>query len=230
MECKKKNSKHGYMKYLLIFFFFTSLYPELSKDELLGKINVKNHPDFTNIKSNGEIFWLRKEVAVKYLEMANQAEKDGIKLYIISAFRSFEDQKKIWQYKMKKYSSLPREERIKKILQYFTVPGTSRHHWGTEIDLVSDNPKFFKTIQGQKIFNWLTNNAPWYGFFLPYASGRTNGIKEEKWHWSYKPLSEKYLIEYTNKIKYEDLDGFFDPKFLEKLNLFENYILNISQN
>ncbi len=216
------------MIFLFIILAITPLYGQISENELLGKINPIIHPDFIKIKSNGKFFWIRTEVAVKYEEMAKDAKKEGINLFIVSAFRSFEDQKNIWEYKNKKYSYLSKQERVKKILEYSSMPGTSRHHWGTDIDLVSVNPSFFDSFEGKKIFKWLTNNASKYGFFMPYSSGRTNGFKEEKWHWSYKPIAEKFLIEYTNKIKYEDLSGFFGSELAEELKIFENYVLNIS--
>ncbi len=211
-----------------IFFFiiiFTGLYGEISKEELLGKINPETHPDF--IKVDG--FYLRKEVALKFKEMIREAKKENINLYIVSGFRSFEKQKAIWENKAKRINNKDKLSKIKRLLRYSAMPGTSRHHWGTDIDIVSVNPSFFDGKEGKKIYQWLKNNAYKYGFFQPYTSSITNGYNEEKWHWSYKPLAEKFLIEYTNKITYDDLTDFFGAEVVQEFDIFNNYILNISQ-
>ncbi|MCX7820084.1 MAG: M15 family metallopeptidase [Brevinematales bacterium] len=218
------------MKYIALFFTISLLHCEITKDELLGKITPYNHPEFTKIESNGKSFWLREEVALKFKEMAKEAKKEGINLYIVSAFRSFEEQKLIWQNKTKRYPYDSKTKTVKKVLEYSAMPGTSRHHWGTDIDIVSVNPAFFDSKQGRKLFNWLTNNAPKYGFFMPYSRYRTNGYREEKWHWSYKPIAEKFLSEYTNLITYKDLAGFYGSELAENLKIIENYVLNISEN
>jgi len=71
--------------------------------------------------------------------------------------------------------------------------GTSRHHWGTDIDLNSFNNKYFESGKGKKIYDWLTSNASSFGFCQPYTpkgDHRPHGYNEEKWHWSYQPVSQ----------------------------------------
>jgi len=97
--------------------------------------------------------------------MYEAAQNDGITLIIVSGFRSYEYQKKLWEDKWFGYTAVNNEdlyltipddfERTKEILKYTAMPGTSRHHWGTDIDLNSVEPSYFKTDEGKKIYEWL---------------------------------------------------------------------------
>ena len=65
------------------------------------------------------------------------------------------------------------------------MPGsTSRHHWGTEIDIHSLKNGDFADGEGLKIYEWLTTHAEDYGFYQPYTAEQ-GYEEEEKWHWSY---------------------------------------------
>ena len=218
---------------VLLFISLTSnLFTEISREELLGKINPKKHPDFVEFESYGRVFWIRKEVALRLKEMINEARKCDVELRIVSAFRSYSTQKYIWERKVNSFSKkMGKKNIIKEVLNYSAMPGTSRHHWGTDIDFVSVNPSFFDTPHGIKIFLWLSNNAPKFGFFMPYSPDRKNknGYKDEKWHWSYKPIATKFLSSYTNLVSYKDLSDFSGCEFAEELNIFSDYVLNISE-
>jgi hypothetical protein len=65
-----------------------------------------------------------------------------------------------------------------------------------------------------------------YGFCQPYTSkseGRT-GYEEEKWHWSYLPLSKNLLREYKSKIDYSDITGFNGSEVAEKIRVIKKYV------
>ena len=49
------------------------------------------------------------------------------------------------------------------------MPSTSRHHWGTDIDLNSLNNSYFSSGKGLKEYDWLTTNANHYGFYQVYT-------------------------------------------------------------
>ncbi len=218
------------MFFLLLFIFLSSnLFAEVSKEELLGKINPQTHPDFAFIESEGKKFWLRKEVVLRLKEMIEEAKKDGINLTIVSAFRSYTSQKKIWEKKAKRYlQRMSKRRAIRKLLNYSSMPGTSRHHWGTDVDLVSVNLSFYETKEGKIIFQWLSNNASRFGFFTPYFPERKGGYKEEKWHWSYRAIATNFLSVYTNLVKYEDLTGFYGFELAEEIDIFNNFVLNVN--
>jgi len=51
------------------------------------------------------------------------------------------------------------------------MPGTSRHHWGTDVDLFSLDNKFFESGDGKIWYSWMVQNAAKYGFCQPYTAG-----------------------------------------------------------
>ena len=160
---------------------------------LLGKFDHKKDKDFVLVDSrfSSKVIYLRKEVYLKFKEMYEAAQKDGIKLTIISGTRNFDDQKRIWENKWIKFSSLGDSISImKKILLYSSMPSTSRHHWGTDMDLISLESPYFENGQGLKEYKWLVEHAGKFGFCQVYddkKETKRSGYELEKWHWSYMP-------------------------------------------
>jgi zinc D-Ala-D-Ala carboxypeptidase len=206
----------------------------ISKDDLLGKLDPAKHTDFIRIEkthTSKDNIYLRKEVYTSFQKMYDAALKDGVKLTIISATRNFNAQKAIWEKKWVRpqYAGKTDEEKVADIMKYSSMPGTSRHHWGTDIDLNSLENGYFASGQGKKIYDWLVAHAAEYGFYQTYttkSNGRT-GYEEEKWHWSYKPLANQFLAEYKKQISYTDLTGFSGCHVAEKLKVIEIYVNGI---
>ena len=129
--------------------------------------------------------------------------------------------------------SLKPEKAISEIIRFSTVPGTSRHHWGTDIDIIDGNfpdeenvlvsEKFEKDGLFYKLKHWLDNNSENFGFYLTYTNDKNRkGFEFEPWHYSYKPVSIKYyraLIKTDLKkiIKSLDINGsdYFDESFID---------------
>ena len=99
------------------------------------------------------------------------------------------------------------KQNIKKIIEYSTIPGTSRHHWGTDIDIIDANPMIQKNVLDPEKFkdggpyfklrNWLEKNAHSYGFYIVYTNDENRkGFKYEPWHYSYKSISKSMLQEF----------------------------------
>jgi LAS superfamily LD-carboxypeptidase LdcB len=76
---------------------------------------------------------LAKKAGKAFEKMRKAAKKEGVVLEIVSGYRSYDRQKAIWnrKYKANETAGLSPEQNIKKIIEYSTLPGTSRHHWGT---------------------------------------------------------------------------------------------------
>ena len=174
--------------------------------------------------------------------MFNAALKDGIRLKILSGTRNFRQQKSIWEAKwcgrrkvnaQDLYKTMTNgQERAKMILKYSSMPGTSRHHWGTDMDLNSVNNAYFNTSKGRRIFKWLEENAANFGFCQPYnAEGkeRPYGYVEEKWHWSYSPLAQKYLKAYVRTITEKDITGFAGSQYASQLHIITHYVMGINK-
>ena len=103
------------------------------------------------------------------------------------------------------------------------MPGTSRHHWGTDIDINSVKKKYFQSQKGKLVYQWLQKNAHLYGFFQVYEKNR-GGYHVEEWHWSYLPISLYYLYYYNIYISYEDIKDFNFDYLAEDLEVIQNYV------
>lgn len=215
------------------------------KNYLMGKFDPSQKEDFVSIpaeyNANDYPMFLRKETLNAFLKMREAAKKDKIGLKIVSATRNFDAQKYIWEGKWNGttladgknlFKDFPDElERLKEILKYSAVPATSRHHWGTEIDINNSDTRYYKTEQGIKEYVWLVKNAPLFGFCQPYTlkgTERPTGYYEEKWHWSYLPLSKNFTEEYKNLIDEKEISGFLGDQYVAGQNLIDEYVLGIN--
>lgn len=210
---------------------------------LIGDVDPASDPMFARIPDKyigGSRVWGHKDAVAAFVRMAEDAEANGYKLKIVSAFRSFADQKKIWEDKWtgrtlvggKKLpvSHPDPKARALKILEFSSMPATSRHHWGTDFDINSVDPKFFNTKDGKHIYDWLVGHAATYGFCQVYnskADGRT-GYEEEKWHWSYKPVADWYLKQYPIDVGYEHITGFEGARAAAGIEVIKNYVQGIN--
>ena len=110
------------------------------------------------------------------------------------------------------------------------MPGTSRHHWGTDIDINSLEDSYFLSGQGKKEYEWLTKNAARFGFQQPYTpkdKERPTGYEEEKWHWTYKPISKDLTLQYAKSVTIESIKGFSGAETAESIDIINKYVLGI---
>ncbi|HRP67917.1 MAG TPA: M15 family metallopeptidase [Turneriella sp.] len=200
----------------------------ISNEFLAGKFSPAKNQNFIEISSqySSRKQYIDKRTFAAFEKMAIAAQKDGFDLTIISATRNFHTQKIIWDEKFNGKrkvggeniaQTIPNEKkRALRILEFSSMPGTSRHHWGTDIDLHEKKIKApalynstFKSGRGKALHDWLTKNAPKFDFCQPYTgdpatrNGNSfqHGYREESWHWSYTPLSKLYLQQYTKRAK-----------------------------
>lgn len=229
---------------LRIFFSFLlviGLYGEGSKvlaqqtftdDELMGRFEPSKHPGFSKVPagfSTRKNDYLRTEVLVAFMKMTAAAKADGVDLLIVSATRNFNRQVVIWERKWDTFGGSKRK-RAAKILRYSSMPGTSRHHWGTDFDLNSVNPSYFNTKKGKKVYEWLRLNAYKFGFFQPYQTYPEidrSGYEEEKWHWSYYPTASVLLAEYNARIDEDKIEDFDGSKYAERSRVLPDYVNGI---
>jgi len=153
-----------------------------------------------------------------WLKLRKKASSAGFDLRVASGFRSFARQQKIWNEKLLgqrpvlddkgiqlDLSKLNEKSRLEAVLRFSALPGASRHHWGTDIDvydglaipdvsavqLVPD-----ETISGgvfALLHEWLDeqfSKSEGYGFFRPYDKDR-GGVAIERWHLSYAPVARQ---------------------------------------
>lgn len=217
---------------------------QVDKNYLLGKFDPATHPQFIKLsdehtRGSARGAYLRKETYEAFVKMSEAALKDSVKLVIISATRNFDSQKRIWENKWNGKVQVEGKdlttvhdpkERARLILLYSSMPSTSRHHWGTDMDLNNLNNKFFDSGEGLNIYTWLKAHGAEYGFCQPYTTkegGRT-GYEEERWHWSYLPLSGEFLNQYKKEVTYKDITGFEGSEVAKPMGVIKNYVEGVA--
>ena len=135
----------------------------VSSDFLLGKFEPSEMKNFSKIDSrysSRDGLYMNTEAYRSFEKMHLAAAKDGIDLVIKSAARNFSYQKNIWEGKWtgsRKVEGKDLSRSLKnstkrslKILENSSMPGSSRHHWGTDIDLNAFNNEYFTQGKGKK--------------------------------------------------------------------------------
>ncbi len=209
----------------------------ITKDFLLGKVKRNDNSLFEKVDTEHteRNIYLLAPVYEAYKLMYDAALANGVKLIITSGHRTYVEQVCEWELRWNNpQTDTPFANDIEKaryILQYRSMPGTSRHHWGTDIDLNSFRLSYFETTEGKKVYAWLQNNAHKYGFFQSYTElgpNRSVGYNEEKWHWSYRPIAQIMLTKYLELVSKDDIKGFKGDKAVSHLDIIDHWVCGIS--
>jgi LAS superfamily LD-carboxypeptidase LdcB len=210
-------------------------FPSADADFLTGKKDYYTDARFMEIpkqQAYREDMFLLKDTYYWFNKMYEAAKKDGITLKIISATRTFTEQQWIWDDKWEKRKNQYKTQAdvANSILEYSAMPGTSRHHWGTDIDLNSQSLNYYTTETGKKLYNWMKEHAGEFGFCQTYdeTANRATGYNEEKWHWSFYPISNSLLKLYEQKVNYSNIKGFKGDATAEEIEVIKNYVLSVS--
>ena len=205
-----------------------------TREFLMGRTHYETDSCFVPISREYtrlalEYSYIQKQTYAAYLQMRQAAQEDGITLNVTSASRNYWVQKFIWEKRWQSNGGFAGTERLRRCLQYISMPGTSRHHWGTDLDFCSKELAFWRSEKGKQTYLWLRKNAGRFGFFQPYTSkagGRT-GYEEERWHWSYAPLADIYTEAYRKMITPADLKGFAGASEASGIDIIGEYVLGI---
>lgn len=175
--------------------------------------------------------FLTKSTLTAFRQMSQAALADGLNIGIASSYRSFERQTQIWNRKYRgenvvldsnglpisAWDQLSEQERIFAILRWSALPGASRHHWGTDLDVYA--PDLLPTGQKLQLIpdeydkqngyfapltEWLDENMQCFGFFRPYAVDK-GGVAPEPWHLSYYPEAAKCQQQLTIEVLHDVL-------------------------
>ena len=205
--------------------------------ELLGHVTPAKDSAFAELParvSSRKGLFLRTEAHETYIQMYDAAEKDGVILTALSATRPFSHQASIWNRKWKRPQAMGMAplERARDILKYSSMPGTSRHHWGTDVDIHSLEPSDFDAGEGAKVVAWLRNHAGRFGFVEVYTEDDARpGYQPEAWHWSYLPLSGPFLSainDANEKGTLPPLEGFEGAFVADSLHVLRDYVNGIN--
>lgn len=181
------------------------------------------------------------------------AKDDDIDLTIASPFRSFKRQQLIWNNKARGVvpvkdansnavdsMSLSDNELLNYILHWSALPGASRHHWGTDMDIYAPSmlkaPLRLEPWEYQdggpmaQLNTWLEENLTSYGFFRPYSKFN-NGVAIEPWHISHieqsQPLFEQLNINLIEQAIMTNDIGLKSAIIANLDTIFDQYIINV---
>ena len=161
---------------------------------------------------------LHPQAAAAFTLLQAEASEAGFELAIASSYRSYERQLAIFNGKASgqravhdhggrplDIAALAPEAKLAAILRFSALPGTSRHHWGTDLD-VYDAAAIPEGYQLQldpaevapggmfdALHCWLDErmaSGKSHGFYRPYGEDR-GGVAVERWHLSYAPISRR---------------------------------------
>lgn len=198
---------------------------------------------------------LHRDAVRPFLDMRDAAAATGIDLMPVSSFRDFDAQLRIWNEKYRgertlydrngrplDRGSLSEPELIDALLWWSAVPGASRHHWGTEIDVIDRNAlphghdvKLLPIEYGPagpfaRLNAWLEEHMQGFGFFRPYRIDR-GGVAPEPWHLSYGPVAERALGQMTVlvlKTALEEREVAGKAELLKRLSeIHRRYVANV---
>jgi len=162
---------------------------------------------------------VHRDVVRPFLRLKLEAKRAGFLLEIFSGFRSFEKQLSIWNRKAMgelavldsnavplDIRQLTDQELVFSILRWSALPGASRHHWGTDLDVfdAAARPNGYEIelipeeVDSGGMFgplhDWLDRRieaSEAFGFFRPYDEDR-RGVAPERWHLSCAPVAATF--------------------------------------
>jgi LAS superfamily LD-carboxypeptidase LdcB len=197
---------------------------------------------------------LHREVVSPFLTLRAAAAADGIDLVAVSSFRDFDRQLGIWNGKFRgerelqgrdgrplDVAGLTAAERVQAILWWSALPGTSRHHWGTDFDVVDAaampgyRPRLIPAeyLPGgpfHRLTTWLDARMQDFGFFRPYGTDR-GGVSPEPWHLSHARVAaaaaEQFSVSGLREVLVAaDIEG--KEEILAALaRNYSNYVVNV---
>ncbi|MES2676031.1 MAG: M15 family metallopeptidase [Pseudomonadota bacterium] len=183
--------------------------------------------------------------------LAMEAQAKGFSLRVASSYRNFERQLLIWNRKasgirvvLDKHgepldiATLNDKEKVFAILRWSALPGSSRHHWGTDIDVydasrIDVNYSLQLTLAETQndgpfaeFHRWLSSelNSNARGFYRPYdnSDDDNDGVAPEPWHLSYAPVASLYGSQMNEEILREQI-------LLSEIALKETVLENLDE-
>jgi LAS superfamily LD-carboxypeptidase LdcB len=201
---------------------------------------------------------VHRDVVGPFRELRRAAHGAGHDLRILSGFRGFEQQLAIWNDKATgrrpvldsdaaplEIERLSERDLVFAILRWSALPGASRHHWGTDLDVydAAARPHGYEVqlIPAEvdpggmfgPLHEWLDEriaSGSAFGFYRPYDRDRL-GVAPERWHLSYAPLAAPYLEQLTVGVLRETIahaDLRLKEAVLEALEeICERFVVNV---
>ena len=203
---------------------------------------------------------VHQDVVRPFLALRDAAQRAGFELRILSGFRSFEQQLSIWNRKATgelavldrsavplDIATLSERDLVFAILRWSALPGASRHHWGTDLDIYDQaaRPDGYEIelipeeVDPGGMFApmhaWLDGRITArsaFDFFRPYAEDR-HGVAPERWHVSHAPVAaacERQLGVDLLRETVQDADMELKGTVLQHLDeIYERFVTNTNR-
>ncbi len=198
---------------------------------------------------------LHRDVLDPLLALRAAAAEDGIDIKVFSAFRDFSAQLSIWNRKFSgqrtlftrdggvlEHAALGIDALLEAILNWSALPGASRHHWGSDIDVFDAAAiapdyrvqllpeEFAEGGPFARLDHWLAEHAARFGFFRPYDRER-GGVYPEPWHISHAPVALPALARLTpaliaDALQQAEILG-RDAVVARLDDIFQRYVVNV---
>jgi LAS superfamily LD-carboxypeptidase LdcB len=227
-------------------------------DQFTGR--TQNHLTKLN-----EDYLVHEEVLIAFNSLKQEASHEGLDLTAISTFRPFDEQLQIWNNKATgqkillddngkplEFDKLSKEEIVFRILRWSALPGASRHHFGTDIDVIDKKAltdlnyrvqlvpsEYSKDGIFGKLSSWLDiriSDREAFGFYRPYDIDR-GGVAPEMWHLSLRPIADEYLSEFSFEVfkKFLESDAYKEMELRDIVldhaqTIYQRYIVNVNPN
>jgi LAS superfamily LD-carboxypeptidase LdcB len=174
---------------------------------------------------------LHRAAVRPFLAMREAASRAGFDLVPVSSFRDFGRQRSIWNAKFRgerpardrhgrpvDMAELSAGARVDTILLWSALPGASRHHWGTDIDVADGRvmaagyapqlevAEYRRGGPFAGLSGWLGVHMRRFGFYRPYTR-RGRGVQPEPWHLSYAPVAQLALRRMTPRLLAQAITG-----------------------
>ncbi|MBY0370307.1 M15 family metallopeptidase [bacterium] len=199
---------------------------------------------------------LHQAVVIPLENLRKKAHRAGFELEVVSGFRSFEAQVAIWNAKASgqravldargkvlDISQLSPRELVYSILHWSALPGASRHHWGTDLDVIdrlSVPPGYSVQLTEAEVrpggmfgalHDWLDRHMHEEGFFRPYQRDM-GGVQPERWHLSHSPTAQPLFKAHNPALLEAAIAGsaltLKDEILAELPEIFDRFFLRIS--
>ena len=222
---------------------------QLDEQQLTGRSD-------SHIEYDAAGLGLRADCRRALTRLAGAARARGFELRVASGFRSFERQLAIWNGKVRGARSVHDDQgrllelaaltdirKIHAILRYSALPGASRHHWGTDLDIydaaaipTAYTPQLIpQEIADDGMFGpfhrWLDERmaaGEAEGFYRPYQTD-AGGVAPERWHISYAPVATACAAAYSEVLLERTLRSselaLLDAVLEELPALYRRYVL-----
>lgn len=190
-------------------YYSETIATDISKNNLMlvNKFNALSNsyiPELVQISSlyTYDENFVTQETYDAYINMYNAAKENNIDLLITSSYRSYTEQKNVYE----NYNNYYGKEKADELA---AMPGYSEHQTGLALDIFTPGSTM-NNFHNTEAYKWLINNCYKFGFILRYPSGKEylTGFSNESWHYRYVGVEVATKI-YNENITFDEYYAYY---------------------